>query len=113
MIHQLIATGMLKPLLWLVPFLILAAFLKSPLFKGWLGEKLVETKGRRRLPAETYRPFHNVTIPDGAGTTQIDHVYVSPFGIFVVETKNYKGWIFGGERDSQWTQSIYRKKSRF
>ena len=109
----MLALAFLKPVLWLFPILIIVAFLKSPLFKGWFGEKLVETKAKRRLPTEIYRPFQNVTIPDGTGTTQIDHIYVSPFGIFVVETKNYKGWIFGRESDSQWTQSIYGKKSRF
>lgn len=103
----------LKPVLWLFPILIILVFLKSPIFKGWLGEKLVETKAKRKLPPEIYQPFQNVTIPDGAGTTQIDHIYVSPFGIFVVETKNYKGWIFGRESDPQWTQSIFGKKSRF
>lgn len=103
----------LKPLLWFFPFLVLTAFLKSPLFKGWFGEKLVEMKAGRNLPQEIYRPFHNVTIPDGHGTTQIDHIYVSPFGIFVVETKNYKGWIFGRESDARWTQKIYKKQSTF
>ena len=50
--------------------------------------------------------------PDG--TTQVDHVFVSRFGVFVVETKNMGGWIFGGERDRQWTQ-VFRgsHKHRF
>ena len=33
---------------------------------------------------------------DDGGTTQIDHILVSKYGIFVIETKNRKGWIFGG-----------------
>lgn len=32
---------------------------------------------------------------------------------FVIETKNYAGWIFGGEHSRYWTQVIYSKKSRF
>ncbi len=36
-----------------------------------------------------------------------------PVGIFVIETKNYKGWIFGSENQRQWTQQIYRQKNRF
>ena len=51
-------------------------------------------------------------LPDGT-TTQIDHVVVSQYGVFVVETKTYSGWIFGDEKSAQWAQSIYRKKSRF
>ena len=47
------------------------------------------------------------------GTTQIDHIVVSRYGVFIIETKNYKGWIFGGEKSSQWTQNIYGRKSSF
>ena len=58
-------------------------------------------------------PLISVIVPARNGTTQIDHVVVSPYGIFVVETKNYKGWIFGSADQAQWTQSIYGKKNRF
>ena len=51
-------------------------------------------------------------LPDGT-TTQIDHIVVSQYGVFVVETKTYSGWIFGDEKSKDWTQSIYHKKSRF
>jgi hypothetical protein len=52
-------------------------------------------------------------LPTPDGTTQIDHIFVSCFGIFVVETKNMKGWIFGAENQAQWTQKIFRKSFRF
>lgn len=81
--------------------------------KGWLGEKLTALGIWMTLDKETYRRFHNVIVPSRNGTTQIDHVIVSPFGIFVVETKNYQGWIFGSADQAQWTQSIYGKKNRF
>jgi restriction system protein len=57
--------------------------------------------------------LNNVTLPTADGTTQIDHVLVSRYGIFVIETKNYSGWIFGDARSEHWTQVIYKKKSRF
>lgn len=38
---------------------------------------------------------------------------VSRFGIFVIETKNYKGWIFAGPDDRYWTKVLYRAKFRF
>ncbi len=44
------------------------------------------------------------------GDTQIDHVVVSPFGVFVIETKCWKGWITGGENAGQWCQTLYREK---
>jgi restriction system protein len=57
--------------------------------------------------------LNNITLPTADGTTQIDHVLVADTGIFVIETKHYSGWIFGDPKERQWTQSIYRKKSRF
>lgn len=44
---------------------------------------------------------------------QIDHIVVSPYGIFVIETKGYKGLITGGETSEYWTQNFYRNKYRF
>jgi restriction system protein len=105
--------GVLKPLLWLLPFILIAAVLKSAHFKGWVGESLVSSKAGAHLPPGEYHAFDNVTLPDGSGTTQIDHIYVSRYGVFVVETKNMAGWIFGAESQAQWTQSIYKRKSRF
>lgn len=45
-------------------------------------------------------------------TSQIDHVVVSNYGIFVIETKNYNGWILGNEYDDYWTQVIYKRKEK-
>lgn len=89
------------------------ATLRSPWFKGLAGEALVALAAKLRLPASTYHRLHNVTLPTPDGTTQIDHIFVSRYGIFVVETKNMKGWIFGGERQAQWTQKIYKRTFRF
>ena len=65
------------------------------------------------LDSGTYRRFHNVIIPSTNGTTQIDHLLVSAYGLFIVETKNKKGWIFGSGDQPKWTQSIYGKKYSF
>ncbi len=117
MTHQ----QLLSPLLsnWpafalLLGFYVLFKYLGSASFKGWLGEWIVY-RNLKRLDPQLYRQFHDLYLPrpDGQGTTQLDHVVVSPFGIFVIETKNYKGWIFGTEKQRQWTQQIYRAKNRF
>ncbi|MDG2122541.1 MAG: nuclease-related domain-containing protein [Verrucomicrobiales bacterium] len=83
--------------------------------KGWLGEKEVSGTLRWKLDAELYRVFDDLYLPrsDGKGTTQVDHVVVSKFGVFVIETKNFKGWIFGKEKDGQWTKKIGRNSYRF
>lgn len=65
------------------------------------------------LDNKVYRRFHDIIIPAKNGTTQIDHILVSPYGLFIVETKNKKGWIFGSGDQPKWTQSIYGKKYSF
>lgn len=54
------------------------------------------------LDRRIYHDIHNVTVSVKDGTTQIDHVIISRFGIFVVETKNRSGLIYGRERDKNW-----------
>jgi len=84
-----------------------------PGVKGWIGETLMRLQFSLFLPKTSYRVINNVTIPDNqGGTTQIDHVIVSPYGIFVVETKHYKGWIFGDPQQPTWTQMIHKRTSR-
>lgn len=83
------------------------------LIKGWLGEKLTTFGIWMRLDPEVYRRVHDVIVPARNGTTQIDHVLVSIYGIFVIETKNMDGWIFGSAEQETWTQSFFGKKFRF
>lgn len=84
----------------------------APKIKGWLGEAAVAGV-LSALPAHEYRVLHNVMLRTKRGTSQIDHIVVSVYGIFVIETKNYKGWITGSEYGDQWTENIYGKKYRF
>ena len=69
---------------------------------GSMGETKVKVGAGLTLNSVLYQKYHNVTLPTVNGTTQIDHVFVSEFGVFVVETKNIGGRIFGGEHDSEW-----------
>ena len=79
---------------------VLAALFNPAARRGLKGEVSVALGAALRLPSSTYARFHNLTLPVPDGTTQVDHVFVSPFGVFVVETKNMSGWIFGNERDN-------------
>lgn len=65
------------------------------------------------LDRAVYHAVHNVTVKVDDGTTQIDHVVISKYGIFVVETKNYTGWIFGREREPKWTRTSNGRTDRF
>lgn len=86
---------------WLFLLFSLAALFKlfKPYLKGKFGEFAVIVHAKCYLKQPHYILMNDLTFEDGRGaTTQIDHLLLSPFGLFVIETKNYKGWIFGGER---------------
>ena len=104
---------LLHTLLWVVPLMVVVYVLRSPWGKGYLGELFVRFMLRVRLDKATYFSLHNVTLATPDGSTQIDHVIVSRFGIFAIETKNMQGWIFGSERQAEWTQKIYNRSFKF
>lgn len=86
-----------------------------PKIKGHMGESIVKIK-LNSLDKEKYKVINNLVLENAGGTTkstQIDHLVVSTFGIFSIETKNYKGWIFGSEFGKNWTQNIYGNKKTF
>lgn len=83
-------------------------------YKGWDGELTVKFGQWLFLDKKTYHVFNNITLPNFCGgTTQIDHIIISIYGIFVAETKNMKGWIYGNENDPNWTQVFFSKKFPF
>lgn len=97
----------------LLAFIVILAILSLPFVKGYFGELAIRIL-LNLLNKDKYKIINNVLIPSGDDkTAQIDHIVVSAFGIFVIETKNYKGWIFGSENSQYWTQVIYKKKSKF
>lgn len=81
-------------------------------FKGWTGEIKTRFVTSLFLDAE-YKVFNNVIIRTERGSTQIDHVIVSPYGLFAVETKDKTGWIFGDANQPQWTEVIFKKRYPF
>lgn len=98
---------------YVIPLIVIAATFKSPWFKGILGEFIVDFSANLMLDQNRYHLIKNVTLPTDKGTTQIDHVIVSTYGVFVVETKNMKGWIFGRTNQPMWTQKIYKHSTKF
>lgn len=100
--------------LWyLIPIFIFATVIKSAWFKGIFGELIINTFAKWKLDKSEYHLIKNVTLPTEDGTTQIDHIIVSAYGVFVVETKNLRGWIFGSAKQKTWTQQIYKHKTKF
>ena len=49
----------------------------------------------------------NLYIPRENGkTSEIDLIMLHQKGLFVFESKNYSGWIFGNENNKKWTQTL-------
>ena len=92
-----------------------AAFvIKTKGDKGAYGEYLtkylfgsIRFKGYYKLLTNIYIPYKNAT-------TEIDILLIHEKGIYVLESKNYSGWIFGNEKQVYWTQSLGKNlKERF
>lgn len=98
---------------FLFPLFIVLLIIRTPWFKGVFGEWQVNLLFRLFLPKDRYHLLKDVTLPTEDGTTQIDHILVSRYGVFVIETKNMKGWIFGSAGQRQWTQKLYKKSFKF
>ena len=65
------------------------------------------------LEKNRYTVFNNLLIPSSGGTTLIDHVVVSKFGIFVLESQYARGWVSGTEVQARWKQYYLRRFTRF
>lgn len=93
-------------------FLVIFFFgLYRPKIKGLIGEKSISSI-LFFLDKSKYKVINNIVLKNGNKTSQIDHVVISDFGIFVIETKNYKGWILGNENSEYWTQVIFNRKEK-
>ena len=80
----------------------------SPEARGIIGERdianVFESLAQNGFVGSAVR---NVYVPKEDGTfSEIDVVYVCSKGLFVVESKNYSGWIYGSEDDQNWTESF-------
>lgn len=115
MISQIFAP-LLSTFWWILLLFIVIGIIKAfkPYLKGKMGEFAVAAHAKLYLDQDRYTLLNDCTLPDEQNqTTQIDHILLSPFGIFVIETKNYKGWIFGSQYQKMWTQKIYKKSFKF
>lgn len=89
------------------------SFFKTFINKGFWGEyRIFATLEKLAKP---HHILTNLYIPRKDGTTtEIDLIYLSRHVIFVIESKNYSGWIFGNEKQKYWTQTFENKqKFRF
>lgn len=87
--------------------------LKAQLKKGKEGEMVTarylnKIRGYKKVICNLY-------IPTGTErrTVEIDMVMLHEKGIFVIENKNYSGWIFGSEEEEQWLQVLGKGKKNY
>lgn len=75
---------------------------------GKRGEKLTERELKFvQLFGRKGKTLKNIYLPKENGeTSEVDVVFITQKGIFVFESKNYSGWIFGDENNRNWTASL-------
>lgn len=80
--------------------------------KGFMGEFWVKLR-LKTLPKDKYVVLNDIMIYSSSTTHQIDHLVISDYGIFVIETKMYSGFITGNEYDQKWTRHYGKTKFYF
>ncbi len=81
-------------------------------WKGQYGEKLTERELRIvQLFGRKGKVLRNAYLPkDNGETSELDVIFITQKGIFVFESKNYSGWIFGDENSRNWTAMLPNKQ---
>ncbi len=79
--------------------------------KGNIGERIVanileQIPGNKRI-------INDIMLNDNGKSRQIDHIFISNKGVFVIETKNYSGSIYGKETSNEWIEYLNKKKYNF
>lgn len=78
----------------------------SPKSKGEQGEELVAEALGDTIKGKQY-VINNLLFENAEGKScQIDHIFINKYGIWVIETKNYAGKIYGQENYLEWTQVL-------
>ncbi|MGN1053305.1 MAG: NERD domain-containing protein [Candidatus Scatosoma sp.] len=86
-------------------FIVLIVYLKQPSTHGKRGENKVRWVIGETVENEQYVINDLILVNEGK-SSQIDHIVINPHGIFVLETKNYSGEIYGSENQREWIQVL-------
>lgn len=82
-----------------------------PTLRGQCTEKHI-SKELKKLPDE-YKVLNDIMVEVDGKTCQIDHIVISKYGIYVIETKGYYGLITGNQYKDNWTQIVKKKKINY
>lgn len=96
------------PFLIIIPIVLIvffAIYLNRPVARGKRGENRVKRIIGKTIENEQY-VINNLILANEGKTSQIDHIIINKRGVFVIETKNYSGEIYGSENQREWTQVL-------
>lgn len=79
--------------------------------KGLYGEFLIFIELEKLTDYK--KKLSNLYLDKGKGTTEVDLVMINQYGIYVIESKNFTGKVYGDDRNKNWTQYIKGKKYNF
>lgn len=108
--------GIINRLLGLEPGIIkqIGHGLKTGCDIGEMGEWISEYMVNNGFIKGHFKTLRNIYVPHKGRTSEIDLLIIHEKGLFVLESKNYSGWIFGSENHGYWTQSLPNKqKNKF
>lgn len=109
----IIETYLKRPIFWIIIIILgILSILFYKKIRGSMGEFWTKLE-LNKLPKDKYIVLNDILIQFNNGTSQIDHIVISKFGIFVIETKNYFGLIIGDEYKDKWTQHLGKNKYYF
>lgn len=107
--------GLLDTFLLLAIVSVLSAILRSALpgLRDRMSGLLTHLTLRHYLPASHYTIMHNVSFHTGKRRFRIAHIVVSPYGIFVIETRRMAGKISGNREDARWSRNWLGSEKKF
>lgn len=111
-IISLIIRAITKHYILVMAILLILMKIFYPKFRGIMGEFWVKQE-LKKLPKDKYKVLNDIMLKTNDMTHQIDHVIVSPYGIFVIEMKNYYGLISGTDNNDKWIQYLGKNKFYF
>lgn len=81
-------------------------------FRGYMGEYHLKHE-LNKLPKNEYIVLNDILIKSNNTTYQLDHIVISKYGVFVIEMKNYFGYIYGNSYKEKWIQKVGKNKRYF
>ena len=93
-------------LILVIIFLGIIAFLKTNKFKGVYGEWQVNRVLKSLAKKVGGLELHDLMLEDHRSSSQIDNLFLSTKALYVIEVKNFNGFVFGSESQQDWTITV-------